>query len=72
MQAVGDLIGLAGRRSGHGLIGGAALALLAELLAHPVHNVLGHQPVRGQLAAGDRENPGHPIAGLMIEDGHAA
>ena len=25
MQAVGDLIGLAGRRSGHGLIGGAAL-----------------------------------------------
>ncbi len=54
--------------SGQHLVGGAAAPLVAELLAHRVDDVLGHQAVGGQLAAGDGEEALDAVARGVVDD----
>ena len=47
----------------------AARPLHVELRAHRVHDVLGHQPQRRGLAAGDGEKAAHAVAREVVERG---
>ena len=60
---LGGRDGLGGRRAG---------ALLPHLGAHDVDDAFGHEPVGGELAAGDREHPVDAVAGVVVDDAHAS
>src|SRR5215210_4873575 len=61
-QALAEVVRLAVLRAWQDDLVRAARALLAELRAHRVDDVLRHQPQRRQLAAGDREEPVDAVA----------
>src|SRR3954453_10934904 len=67
MQAGAELVGLALIRIRQRLIGRPAGPRLPELVAHGVYRLLGHEPERRQLAAGDREKATDPVSLGVIE-----
>ena len=69
---MGNEVVLADSRSGHGLVCSPAGAVVAKLLAHDIDDILGHQTVRSELAADDRDDAIDAVARAMVEDAHTA
>ena len=66
-QALADLVVLPALRARQRLGGARAGALLAELGADGVDRLLGHEPVRRELAAGDGHEAADAVALVVVE-----